>query len=76
LLKLAALPAPVIWPDAAGLLEGVAEGDASAADTLARDPAGEPFAEGPSRPRRCSAPIAPRARTPGNGRGSYTGSKR
>jgi pimeloyl-ACP methyl ester carboxylesterase len=43
LLKLAALPAPAIWPDAAGLLEAIAQGDASAAETIARGSAAEPF---------------------------------
>ena len=46
LLKLAALPAPAIWPDAAGLFEAVGQGDASAAKTIARGYAAEPFHRG------------------------------
>jgi pimeloyl-ACP methyl ester carboxylesterase len=46
LLKLAALRDPAIWPDAAGLLEAVGQGDASAAETIARGYAAEPFHRG------------------------------
>jgi len=43
LLKLAVLPVPAIWPDAAGMLEAAAQGDASAAETIARGAEAEPF---------------------------------
>ncbi|HEY1320186.1 MAG TPA: alpha/beta hydrolase [Streptosporangiaceae bacterium] len=43
IIKLGALPAPVDWPLAAGLLEAVAQGDASAAESLAAGYAAEPF---------------------------------
>ena len=43
LLKLAVLPVPAIWPDAAGMLDAAAQGDASAAETIARGAEAEPF---------------------------------
>ena len=43
LLKLAMLPHPVIWRDAAGIIDAMVQGDASAAETIARGDAAEPF---------------------------------
>jgi pimeloyl-ACP methyl ester carboxylesterase len=43
LLKLALLPTPAIWRDAAGIVDAMAQGDASAAETIARGSAAEPF---------------------------------
>jgi hypothetical protein len=43
LLKLAVLPVPAIWPDAAGMLDAAAQGDALAAETIARGAAAELF---------------------------------
>ena len=46
LLKLAALPTPAIWPQAAALLEAAVRGDASALETIARGYASEEFHRG------------------------------
>ena len=46
LLKLALLPTPAIWRDAAGIVDAMAQGDASAAETIARGYAAEPFHKG------------------------------
>ena len=43
LLKLAMLPVPALWPDAAGVLDAAAQGDASAAETIAIGSEAEPF---------------------------------
>jgi pimeloyl-ACP methyl ester carboxylesterase len=43
LLKLAVLPTPTIWPDAAGMLDATAQGDASTAETIAIGSEAEPF---------------------------------
>jgi len=43
LLKLALLPNPVIWRDAAGMIDAMVQGDASAAETIVRGSAAEPF---------------------------------
>jgi len=43
ILKLEMLPHPVIWRDAAGIIDAMVQGDASAAETIARGDAAEPF---------------------------------
>ena len=43
LLKLALLPTPAIWRDAAGMIDAMVQGDASAAETIVRGSAAEPF---------------------------------
>ena len=43
IMKLEMLPHPVIWRDAAGMIDAMVQGDASAAETIARGDAAEPF---------------------------------
>ena len=43
ILKLEMLPHPVVWRDAAGMIDAMVQGDASAAETIARGDATESF---------------------------------